>query len=309
MNPLYIKSTAMKMKTWNLPFIIIMLAIVIISCKGKEDVKQYAPVENYPNDSLLQTIENKRAMIVIAHDDDMCAMAGTISMLNNSGWEIAVVSFSKTPERNAAQIKACRNILDTVMFAELTTGQIRNDNEEVRKGYYAFPKDSFDLVFNKSVIEDEFLKHINQFNPSVIFTLDNEMGGYGHPEHVLISQMVVDLSDQKRISPAYIYQSVYTNHMENSIMQRHSKRMKSWGFPGDEWDNAKRIYGVDGMPEPTVQINITSEAQPKMDYLRSYNERERKTLGFFIPEFEKYNAVEYFTIFDREFYRVIEIKP
>jgi len=131
------------------------------------------------------------------------------------------------------------------------------------------------------------------------------MGGYGHPEHVLVSQMVIDLSEEQRITPLYIYQSVFTDHMENTIMRRHAERMKSWGFPGDEWDNAKRIYGVEGMPEPTVEIIIKSEAQFKMDYLRSYNKRERKTLGFFIPEFEKYRAEEYFTIFDREFFRVL----
>ena len=90
-------------------------------------------------------------------------------------------------------------------------------------------------------------------------------------------------------------------------MKRHSERMKSWGFPGNEWDYAKKVYRVEGMPEPTVQVKIAGEAQQKMDYLRSYNKRERKTVGFFIPEFEKYSAEEYFTIFDREFFRVIKL--
>lgn len=284
-----------------------ILLLWIISGCTREDIKQYAPIEKFPDDTLLETLEKKRAMMVIAHDDDMCAMAGTASLLNKDGWEIAVISFSKTPERNNAQIKACESILDTVFFVELKPKQIRNDNEEERKGYYAFPKDSFDVVFNKVIIENKFIEPINRFDPTIIFTLDNELGGYGHPEHVLISQMVIDLSKANRISPSYIYQSVYTDHMENSIMERHSKRMQDWGFPGDEWDNAKAIYGVDGMPEPTVQINIKEEAQAKMNYLKSYNKRERKTIGFFVPAFEEYSAEEYFEIFDREFYRVIKI--
>jgi len=284
----------------------ILLLSLIFGC-AREDVRQYAPIEKFPDDTLLETIEKKRAMMVIAHDDDMCAMAGTASLLNKDGWEIAVISFSKTPERNNAQIKACKSILDTVIFVELKPKQIRNDNEKERKAYYAFPKDSFDVVFNKAIIENKFIKHINKFDPKIIFTLDNELGGYGHPEHVLISQMVIDLTKANRISPSYIYQSVYTDHMENSIMERHSKRMQSWGFPGDEWDNAKEIYEVDGMPEPTVQVNIKGESQAKMNYLKSYNKRERKTIGFFVPAFEEYSAEEYFEIFDREFYRVIKI--
>ena len=289
----------------NLQFLLILLALSTSSCRNIENLKQFAATETYPADTILQTVTNKRAMLVVAHDDDMCSMSGTISLLHKNGWKIAIASFSKTPERNAAQIEACRDILDTVMFVALKPEQIRNDKEEDRKSYYAFPKDSFNIIFNKKLIENEYLKLINHFKPTVIFTLDNEIGGYGHPEHVLISQMVIDLAQENRISPEYIYQSVYTNHMTNSIMKRHSERMKSWGFPGDEWDNAKKIYGVSGMPEPSVQFTITSEAKQKMDYLRSYNERERKTIGFFIPEFEKYSAEKYFSIFDREFFRII----
>lgn len=282
-----------------------LVQIILFSCNEKEDINQFAPIENYPNDSILQLVTNKRAMIVIAHDDDMCAMAGTISMLNKNDWEIAVVSFSKSSERNSAQIKACRNILDTVMFVDLKPEQYRNDLDTVDHPYYAIPKDKFSEVFNLSLVEAQYTRYINAFEPHVIFTLDNEIGGYGHPEHVMVSQMVMDLAREKKIFPAYIYQSVFTNHMENTIMARHAQRMKSWGFPGDEWENAKKIYNVSGMPEPTVQVVITNEAKPKMEYLRSYNKREREILDFFIPYFEDYNAEEYFSVFDREFFRII----
>lgn len=295
------------MKTRSLQFVFLLILLLLFACKAKEDVLPYAPIESYPEDTILQSITQKKAMIVVAHDDDMCAMSGTISLLNKQGWEIAIVSFASTPERNAAQIKACSHVLDTVIFIDLTHEQIRNDNEAVRKSYYAFPMDSFPFVFNKHLIEPEYVKVIQAFNPTVIFSLDNEIGGYGHPEHVLISQMIIDLADKKQIAPLYIYQSVYTNHMESTIKARHSRRMKSWGFPGDEWDNAMKIYGVTGMPEPDVQINIKSEAQSKMNYLKSYNERERKTIGFFIPAFETFSADEYFSIFDREFFRIIQL--
>jgi hypothetical protein len=43
-----------------------------------------------------------------------------------------------------------------------------------------------------------------------------------------------------------------------------------------------------------------------MGYLLSYNERERKTMGFYVPAFEDYSATEYFSVFNREFYRVIK---
>ncbi|MEQ8908683.1 MAG: PIG-L family deacetylase [Vicingaceae bacterium] len=283
-----------------------MLAL-IFGCQP-EAIQAYAPTEKYPEDTILESIESKRAMIVVAHDDDMCATSGTVALLNQKGWEIAVVSMSKTQSRNEAQRKACMPIMDTVFFAQLSPEQIRNDLDSVEKAYEAFPKANFDQVFSRSLLEAEYSKYINAFQPTVIFTLDSSLGGYGHPEHVFVSQMVLDMAKTGKISPAYIYQSVFTDHMEESIMERHSKRMKSWGFPGDGWDKAKSIYGVEeGMPEPTVEIDIRKVAELKMNYLRSYNEKERSKIGFFLPAFEDYTPEEYFGVFNREFFHIVKI--
>jgi len=194
-----------------------------------------------------------------------------------------------------------------VRFFNFTHEQFRNDLDSNETLYAAIPREKFNEVFNKSIVQTELLKHIREFNPDIIFTLDNEIGAYGHPEHVLISSMVLDLALADSIKPTFIYQNVYTPHMAKTIMSRQSKKMKEWGLDGNGWENAKAIYKVKGMPEPTTQINILSEAEIKMGYLKSYNERERKTIGFYIPGFEDYSAQEYFSIFDREFFKVIKI--
>lgn len=295
----------MKNTKQNRLFFAGILLIFLFSACTREDVTLYAPVETFPNDTILQSIVNKKAMIVLAHDDDMCAMTGTISTLNKNGWEIRVLSMPKGKSRNEAHQKACKHLLDSVMFFDITEKEFRIDTSELK--YDAIPKAKFREIFNRPLVKQKLMEQVNQFNPSVIFTLDSDMGGYGHPEHVFVSELVLDLAEADSLSVDYIYQSVYTDHMENSIMERHSRRMISWGFPGDGWEKAKQTYNVEGMPEPSVQIDITKEAQVKMDYLKSYNERERKTMGFFIPAFEDYSAEEYFNIFDREFYRVIQI--
>ena len=46
--------------------------------KGKlKELKSFVATESYPSDVFLDTVKNKRALIVVAHDDDDCAMAGT----------------------------------------------------------------------------------------------------------------------------------------------------------------------------------------------------------------------------------------
>jgi LmbE family N-acetylglucosaminyl deacetylase len=291
-----------------------LLVIILFSFafkKGREDITQFAPTsqEVYPTDTILQSFNIKKAMIIIAHDDDIAAMSGTISKLNKDGWKIEVLSFHMNSERDKAQIEACRTILDSVRFFDFNYSQWRLDLNERKQEelYLPVEKEKFAVTFNQKIVEDEIVKQVKDFNPSVVFTLDNEIGAYGHPEHVFISQLVLDLAQSKQIPITYIYQSVYTPHMTESIMMRHSKRMIKWGFKGDGWEIAKKTYKVNGMPKPTTQINITSEANEKMEYLKSYNERERKTIDFYIPAFEQYAAVEYFTVFDREFFNMIKI--
>ena len=288
------------LRTWIIPF---LLTVVFSSCR--ESVREYAATESYPEDSTLNTIAVKKAMILIAHDDDMCTMSGTISKLNRQGWEIQVLSFPLAEERNQAHRRACEAILDQVSFYGFGQETYRNDLTDSTIAHEAIPKADFDKVFNRPLVEAEMIRRVNEFGPTVVFSLDNDIGGYGHPDHVLISQLVRDLAEADSIHPQYIYQSVYTRSMMERIMARHDERMKKWGFEGGGWERAKRIYRVEGMPIPDVQVNIVSEAEAKMAYLGSYNERERKTIGFYIPAFEDYSAKEYFGIFDREFFRVL----
>jgi LmbE family N-acetylglucosaminyl deacetylase len=291
--------------------LLVCLVLILVSCNEREDISQFTPAthEVYPEDSILKRIPNKKALIVIAHDDDMSVMTGTISKLNKQGWVIKVISFHKGAARDSAHQVACREILDSAMFFDLDYSQWRTDLTERGEEdlYLPIPREEFPETFDKGIVEDLLTKHVNAYNPSVIFSLDHLIGAYGHPEHVFISQLVLDLAQAKKISVEYIYQSVYTPHMAERIMKRHSKRMVEWGFKGDGWENAKRVYKVNGMPQPTTQVSIFSEAREKMDYLTSYNEREQKTIGFFVPAFQEYSAVEYFKTFDREFFNVIRI--
>jgi LmbE family N-acetylglucosaminyl deacetylase len=292
---------------------LLLLTISLFACKNlKEDIFPYAPIpsEVYPDDSILINNSSKKAIIIIAHDDDMSGMSGTIAKLNKEGWELQVLSFHMSRERDEAHQLACRDITDTVIYFDLEYSDWRKDlnlkNQE--ELYLPVAKEKFGETFNNEVVEQQLIQRTNNFKPSVIFTLDNEIGAYGHPEHVFISQLVLDLAQSKKISVQFIYQSVYTPHMTSSIMNRHSKRMIAWGLAGDGWEKAKATYMVTGMPTPTNQILIQNEAEEKMRYLKSYNEREQKTIGFFIPAFMEYSSDEYFSVFDREFFNVIPIE-
>ena len=294
------------MKYLNL--LLIALFFYFSNCGiSKSKLKYYAASEVFPEDEFLSNVREKRAMIVVAHDDDPAAMAGTLTKLKKEGWAIKQVSFTSGNRlRDSAMLVASRVFLDEIEFINIPPDQLRLDFDSSIFRYMPIPKSEFFRKFDLEKIHSIVLKKINDFNPIVIFTLDNEIGGYGHPEHVLLSQFVYNSFKNNLIKPERIYQSVYTNSMEEKILkERLTKKVKKWGFP-NSYMSVLKMYNLDGMPEPNVQVNIESSAEEKMKYLRSFNERERKTVGFYVPYFEDYKAKKYFSVFNREFFRVIK---
>ncbi len=290
-------------------FLLTILLLNFLSCKEKvtvNDLKKFTATETYPDDVFLDSIANKKALIIVAHDDDDCAMSGTIAKLTAKGWTIQQLSLQnhvlKQTGKNPADIICIGNELI------LKDGNYRIVLDTMKDPYLPIPYEKIKEQFLTEKVATEIIKRVNDFKPSVIFTLDNEKGGYGHPEHIFISQLVKDLFEEGKIVMERIYQSVYTNHMEEEIVDKWlAAKLKKWGYPNAS-QMANEMYGITGMPEPTVQINITEVADIKMNYLRAYDEDVKKNLRKFIPYYEEFDAKTYFGIFDREFFRVIE-KP
>jgi len=290
-------------------FIVLCFLLIFFSCTKREEITQYAPIETYPSDTILNSIDKKIALAITAHDDDLAIMAGTFSKLKKDGWSLLHVYFPhKDNKRKEAHQLATKLILDSVFMFGFDYNEYRFDLDSDKKSWEPMPLDEFHKTFNYPLFETQIMELAKEFSPSVIFTLDSDYGAYGNPEHIFISKLVLDLAKADSIAPDYIYQGVMTKHMEQTIIEeRHSRKMKSWGYEGDGWKKTRLLYRVDGMPEPNVQINITTEAKSKMNYLKSNLGRQRKTLGTYLPAFEEYDAEEYFEVFDREFFRVLKI--
>jgi LmbE family N-acetylglucosaminyl deacetylase len=288
----------------------IILTIVLLTiCFGcsptLKDLRKFAATENYPNDTYLDTVKNKKALIIVAHDDDDCGMCGTIAKLHNQGWTI--YQYSLVVNKSEPGIKTHPSeIICNGNLPILPDRDYRNPIDTIKNQWMPVPKEYFDKIFKIEKVKIALIKEINDFNPSVIFTLDDEIGFYGHPDHVFISQLVLDLSKTGMIHPKRIYQFTYTPNMTKQILEIWlNERLKKWGFE-NSYIKAKSVYKVNGMPEPNTQINITNQAEIKMKYIRSYGEEVRKNVRKFMPYYEDFNANDYFNTFDREFFRVIK---
>lgn len=286
--------------------ICVVLFLTVVSCTKKpsiEELRKFAATETYPEDIYLKEVSSKRALIIVAHDDDDCMMSGTIAKLTNNGWKIKQLSLEVHPipgeERNAAHI-----ICDG--FKEIPIdGPYRLGADTLECPWCAIPYEEIRKQYLYDKVAEALIPFINDYNPSVLFTLDNIKGGYGHPDHVFLSQLIVDLYREGKIPAERLYQSVITRHMEKEIDKWLKPQMEKWGYP-QTGPTANEIYGIDGIPIPDVQVNISENAETKMTYLLTYGEDVRKNLRKYIPYYEKFDAITYFSVFDREFFRVIE---
>jgi hypothetical protein len=74
----------------------------------------------------------------------------------------------------------------------------------------------------------------------------------------------------------------------------------------DSFFEGKKIYHCDGMPIPDVQIDISSFGGRKKNILLA-QASQYKNINKFIPFFKFYPGWIYFNIFDKEYFKILDI--
>ncbi|NOT74212.1 MAG: hypothetical protein HOP08_04730 [Cyclobacteriaceae bacterium] len=267
-----------------------------------------AAKETYPEDTYLAHVENKNALIIVAHDDDMIGSSGTIATLCKNGWDIREMCFyqngglyaKKDSMKNPIRKKDLQRVADIQGLSGVDPVDFTfRNNTRSEESYMPMPYDKFAENFKIDSLTKIIAAYIEKNKPTVIFTLDSEMGGYGHPDHVLVSKIVLEYCQAHKSDSGFsvkkIYQAVFTPTLSERVM----RNMPVYAA-------AKKVYQRDGMPFPDVQFNITANAALKKECMQAYT-TEQNSLRQIWPYYHWYPASVYFGIFDRDFFRVIEI--
>jgi LmbE family N-acetylglucosaminyl deacetylase len=200
-------------------------------------------------------------------------------------------SVRKINLREVADIQGIRDV-------EFKDFVLRKEEHLVDNPWLAIPYSTFDSIYHVDVVKQDIASFIERYQPSVIFSLDDSVGGYGHPEHILVSRITRRYCAEHAADSAFsvrrIYQAVFDPKMNRKIL----KDMEAYKA-------ARQVYGFEDTPRPTVQVTITDEASDKKSALLAYR-TEQRTLTKIWPYYTYVPASLYFRIFDREFYRVLE---
>ncbi|HCT31237.1 MAG TPA: hypothetical protein DIW31_11035 [Bacteroidales bacterium] len=294
--------TILNMKSRLLIFILIIATVFFIVVGHLLYLSNFKGNEKFPKDSYLETEPNKTALIIVAHDDDAISSSGTTTELIKKGWKVHFLSFygkwrkqdnplRKKEVEHVAKIQNLTSI-DLIDFSIQKT-------DTVKEPWMPVPYSEFPNYFKIDSLKILIQNAINKYQPSVIFSLDNITGAYGHPEHACVSQCIIDVCNEQKLSDSFsvnkIYQAVYTKTMNENII-------------GDVpvYITAKKVYNADGMPNPDVEINIYGSAKEKKAIMNAYKSQKRNLKKFW-PYYNWYPYSIYFKIFDKEYFRIINI--
>jgi LmbE family N-acetylglucosaminyl deacetylase len=290
-------------------FITVALALLFFILGHIYYLTTLSAKETYPEDTFLESVKNKTALIIVAHDDDMISNCGTITKLCKSGWKIkemcfyqqgglyAIKNVIRTPirKRDLQRVSEIQGLsgVDPIDF------NFRNDTN-TEKPYMPMPYAKFKENFKIDSLKKIIASYIQKYKPSVIFTLDNVIGGYGNPEHVLMSQLVVEHCLTQKADTTFsvkrIYQAVFPPSLAESVMRE---------MP--VYVSAKEIYQCNGMPLPNVQVDVSDYSALKKECLLAYT-TEQNSLKQIWPFYNWYPSWIYFKIFDRDFFRIINLE-
>jgi LmbE family N-acetylglucosaminyl deacetylase len=258
----------------------------------------------FPELSFPENIE-KKALVIVAHDDDACAVTGLIHKLVSSGWQVDFATFYQDehngyrgediPLRKKELETFARQIGITNVYQ--TTFQMRKGTfDTIPEPYMPVAHDNMHHTFEVDSLKAYLETYIQKSSPSIIISLDDKMGGYGHPEHVLVSKTITEICFEKRGSSnfpvKYYCQSVFSDSQEKALVQ----------FP--VYRKAKEVYGVDGMPPPNARLSLNNHTKMKRFGLSVWKSQQRNIRKFF-PYFQFYPHWIYFKVINQEYYHVL----
>lgn len=141
----------------------------------------------------------KKVLIIFPHpDDEANSLSGTITQFVNNKIPVDWIILSKG-ERGTSDASLDENLKEVRSKEAEKVANILGVNKLIIMDYPDYGIREF-----KDKLSDELKNTIITSNPDLIITYD-ESGGYGHPDHIVVSQVVTNLvkNDFKNISLWY----------------------------------------------------------------------------------------------------------
>lgn len=227
----------------------------------------------------------KRIMAIWAHPDDEITSAGTLSALTSAGADLTLVYL--TAGEAARDTGYSRDELAKVRREEAKSAGALLGASHVE--VLDFP-DSGLATTDPAVAKAAIAGLIERFQPGVIVSFDEQVGFYGHPDHVQTGRWVREVVDAGAPSVTRLYQAT----LPKALVSLALKLVQAFrdNYPTDP---------ARGLPPATLAFPIARQAKTKRRLL-DVHKSQAKIIADVQPYYDRVPAWLYYRLFDREYF-------
>jgi LmbE family N-acetylglucosaminyl deacetylase len=245
------------------------------------------------------SFSGEKVMFIFPHPDDEITSAGTLKLLDTQGIETSLITFTHgeaggsnglVTEKDSVKRKI---VLGKIRFKELSAvGQLLGiDHQEILdfpdSGIKNLPPDSLKKVIKEKIV---------QYQPTVLFTYDDVIGLYGHPDHRLIAQYTKDIFLEEKGKSGFPVKKLYQVTLPKPMIETAKKISTSF----------KKNFGNNTtLPTPTMAVKITEVGNFKKQAMLLHVS-QRPTFNDMQPYFDKIPVGIYYRIFDKEYFAEVK---
>ena len=294
------------MKKIIIPIAIFIVLIISILWYFKSQIQDNSVPQT---ETLIPETLPKKALAIFAHPDDEITIIGTMRLLKQQGVETSICYMTRGEaglNGSIIDVSKIKELADTSLnklkksLGQRRTKEVDNIAEILQLNHHEmfdFPDSGTSNVPMDS-LKKVVRALIQKYQPSVVFTLDDKVGLYGHPDHRNVSRAVLEVFQENQnkanFSPKKLYQVTLPKQMIAFALKMADGFRKN--YPKDP---------AKGLPKADVCVNITPFGTYKRNAMLAHVS-QRPTFDDMQPGFATIPPSIYFRIFDREYFHIIQ---
>ncbi|MFP7443432.1 PIG-L family deacetylase [Bacillus infantis] len=239
--------------------------------------------------------EPKRVLALFAHPDDEIMVSGTFSKLGKQKDAFTALTVFTRGEAGPDGGVVPRDKLGAERTKEgkKSAEIIGVDRLEI----FDFPDGGLEEV-NGEEIKQVIRDLITEIKPTALISYDDEIGLYGHPDHVVTGQLVGEVAKEELSKGNSSVKRHYMVTLPKPMIEVALKLSPTF----------KEKYPKDtskGLPEPDIAFPMATEAASRKKVLLAHR-TQKEVISSVQPYYDKIPASIYYRIFDREYFHLAE---
>ncbi len=275
----------------------LLLLLLLLPIGGLIFLRAYFNDGSVPTDyELVPPGHPKRVLVVFPHPDDEITLAGTVCRLKAEGFETSVVYLTQGEAGSTGGLTERSQLGETRSLEAREAARILGFDRFAIHGFPDSGLENVSLDTLKQVVLDE----INSFRPSVVFTFDDKVGLYGHPDHRATARAVFELVRGQQGQTGFPVRRVYGVTLPPGMIKAAMKVSATFAARYPKEPGA-------GLPAPDFAVTATPFGQQKHGAVKAHK-TQWQVLGDLQPLNGLIPPKIYYWVFAKEyFYTAVDL--